>query len=238
MTRNPDPETTDGGPTMQRPIRLSVFDFDGTLCSFDTADAFVFFATKGIRSAGIRFKKTVGKLWRRLSPALFPGTTCNAIHKRLVLWQLRGLSRSFLEERARQFWLEKIHPALRPETMALLERRRKEGCRLWLVSASYDLYLEHFANDCPFEKLVSTRIRFENGVCTGRFDGRDVCGVEKVRRIGTCLGPETHPVEVVSDSASDLPLFSLADSAVVVFKGSKPPKFSSTFPCKLLPCKQ
>lgn len=218
--------------------RLCIFDFDGTICSFDTADAFVFFAIEGRSTAGIRAKNAIRKIWLRGLSRFFGSNARSSVNKRLVLWQLRGMEESLLEEKALAFWNERIRPRLRPEALALIERRRSEGCRLWLVSASYDIYLKHVAATLSFDRMVSTRIGFAGGVCKGIIDGRDVRGSEKIRRV-SAIGESAflRPVEAVSDSASDIPILTWADSAVVVFKSPAVPDFSSKIKCSLLPCK-
>ena len=89
-----------------------------------------------------------------------------------------------------------------------------QGHRLILLSASPELYLREWAERNGFSTVIGTRLETVGGRVTGRIDGRNCHGAEKVDRLRSELG-DLGDYEIYSygDSRSDLILLDQIDHA-------------------------
>jgi len=148
----------------------------------------------------------------------------NTIHKRLVLYQLKGLSYSELDRLAKAYYEECLYPSIIPEIQKRLLKHVELGDTVWIVSGGYDIYIKYFVEAFRLAGYVSTKIAFSGeGVCRGRFDGIDCMRENKVCLLRQHLGSVLSEVETktlaYSDSSSDLPLLLMVSEGYVVSKG-------------------
>lgn len=188
---------------------VAAFDADGTLTRRDTLLPFLW------RVAGpFRF------LWYslRLGPTLIRyalGRLPNGTAKERVLARfLKGQSVAEIASIARRFAEETMPALVRPEALARLRWHQQQGHRTVLVSASVGVYLEPWARAVGFDEVVTTRLEVRDGRFTGRFDGDNCYGPEKVRRLRNAVERlEACELYVYGDSAGDHALLAEADYA-------------------------
>ena len=202
-------------------IKAALFDFCETIADFQTADAYVDFVQKHsvpshrfIRSLYVFLNKArVMGVLRRIFPK-------RSLGKKMVLLQMKGRSYSEMDALASRYYEERIKPHFIKETIEELRARKKEGFAIYLVSGGYDIYLKYFASEFGVDGVLSTRIGFENGVCTGKMDGPDCMHGAKLDYIKKSL-PEIDRASsfAYSDSATDLPLLSYVGNPVAVSAG-------------------
>lgn len=193
---------------------IAAFDVDGTLTTTDCVVPFL------------------RRFTRR--PALALGALRNARHGALALARrdrdrlraaataavLAGVDHDTVASEAEQFIRLVIAGRLRPDTMARLDWHRRNGHRVVLVSASYEVYLVLLADHLGAEAALATRLEVgADGRCTGRLDGRNCRGEEKVRRLHAWLDEQgLRRADVVvwayGDSVGDRELLADADHAV------------------------
>ena len=201
-----------------------MFDFCETLIDFQTADRYVDYCRRHMKT--IRMSM-VHSLLKALEKVLFFKAINrirrnNNIHKRFVLWQMKGLKRTECERMAQHFFEEELMPNVIPETIGLLRKHQEQKDQVWIISGGYDVYIEYFAKYYQIERCICSHIQFDKSdVCTGKMEGLDCMRLNKVRMLESALKehPEITHVTVYSDSFSDLPLFLRANNAVVISKG-------------------
>ena len=132
---------------------------------------------------------------------------------------LCGAGRDQVAEFAAAFTARWATKRVRPGALTAIEKHRSKDHHLILATASLDLYVERFGAQFGFDDIVATRASWDSTGClSGRIDGENCFGTEKVRRLEQVLagGREDSTVVAYSDSHADLPLLRWADRAVAV----------------------
>ena len=113
-----------------------------------------------------------------------------------------------------------ILPRIYPEMLSEIQSHRDAGRKTFIVSAAGHDMVEVLATVLGMDGGVGTRyVVSDEGVYTGRLDGRFVYGPGKVEAIEELA--EDHALDLegswaYSDSASDLPMLGAVGNAVVV----------------------
>jgi phosphatidylglycerophosphatase C len=194
-----------------RPV-VAAFDVDGTLTTRDSVTPFL------RQVAGTALALTLV----RHAPAALAALARrdNDRLKEIACGALDGLAAAELEavgasyaRRIRDAWL-------RPDTHARLERHRRLGHRIVLVSASLAPYLVPFGDLLEVDAVLCTRLEVDRaGRLTGRLDGSNCRGAEKVARLDAWLtehGLAEAFVYAYGDSRGDRELLARADRGTLV----------------------
>lgn len=182
------------------PEKLALFDFDETLVDFDTVNPFIRFVLKA-------------------HPELDVPPDMTLPHKQYRLLLLKGLLKEEVDRLAWSYYQKQVCPNLIEGTLDKLRILQQEGYYICLVSGSYDSYLTHFVQEYRIDRLICTKIGFLDGVCTGRFDGPDCLGANKLTLLEEVFGTQDFTkIDSIafSDAQSDLPLLRSCRKAVVV----------------------
>lgn len=189
---------------------VAAFDFDGTLTYRDSLLPFAIF-TRGKLSS--TFRVTL-ELPRLLGFAL-----------RIVPRQKakEGLLRRFfggehietLRKWGHEFAYKGLPFLLRPEAMERYYWHKQQGHRCIIVSASVDIYLSPWAYSVGFQDVLSSRLAVTpDNIATGKLEGLNCWGPEKVRRLEGLLGPKSgYTLYAYGDSRGDREMLSIADHA-------------------------
>jgi len=95
-----------------------------------------------------------------------------------------------------------------------IRRHQREGARVFIVSASPDLYLEPIVTLWGFDGLISTRLEWKDDRLTGRIIGKNCKGAEKARRIKEVFTPDQlEGSHAYGDSPADRWMMELASFA-------------------------
>lgn len=191
---------------------VAAFDVDGTLTTRDCVTPFL------LRTAPFR---TATTLLRR------PGAVLSAlVHrdrdrlKEIVCTAFAGMGGSALDTEGERFAREIVRRWLREDTIARLRRHRELGHHVVLVSASLEPYLIPFGHSLGVNGVLCTKLeRDAAGRLTGRLEGANCRGPEKVRRLKEWLTAHDladATVWAYGDSAGDDELLALADHPVSV----------------------
>lgn len=110
---------------------------------------------------------------------------------------------------------------LRSDTTARLEWHQRQGHRVVVVSASYELYVRHIAASLGVEAVLATRVQRHQDHFSGTLEGRNCRGPEKPRRLFDWMDSQVGPrgsVELwaYGDSAGDAAMLAAADHGVWV----------------------
>ncbi|WP_280565085.1 HAD-IB family hydrolase [Chromohalobacter sp. 48-RD10] len=196
-----------------RPVAF--FDFDGTLTTGDTLMPFLKFVVG---------KPTYYAKLALLSPVLgayYAKLLRNDIAKQIVLKQyLGGCHIDELFTLGERFSEEVIPTMLRPEGMERLRWHQAQGHECVLVSASINVYLKSWAKREHFSEVICTALEVgKKGHVSGRIQGKNCHGEEKVRRIVLSNFNGRRLTYAYGDSKGDLPMLKLVDHGFVFERG-------------------
>lgn len=206
--------------SMESTKDIVIFDFCETLCNFQTADAFVDYVRSKIGSAKIQKKENLNLFLRRTRIASIAELLTFhklSILKRLKLWQLVGVKESVVTELALGYYRDVVRPNLIGRTLDILKEYHNKDCLVYLISGGYEQYLRFFVEEFRIDNLISSKIAFSDGCCTGKLEGVDCVCNNKVKLLKVNLGNKRNRIIAsYSDSKSDIPILSIADQPFVV----------------------
>lgn len=157
---------------------MAVFDFDGTITSKDTLLEFIIFACG-------KWKFLAGFLlhspWLCLMKLhLYPNWKCK---ERIFSWFFKGMAYNAFAELGRRF-SERADGILRQETLELVNKHKREGAAVYVISASIEEWVSPVCSKLRVDHVLGTRIDVDDqGLLTGRFLTANCYGQEKVRRL-------------------------------------------------------
>jgi phosphatidylglycerophosphatase C len=201
------------GESVYRPI--VAFDFDGTLTVRDSFAAF------------LKWRVGPGAYWAglaRLAPAAaryVRDRDRGRLKAAAIGVFLGGTPRAEIEEAARRFAESHARRLLRPDALRAWTRWRERGARLVIVTASPEEIVQPFARGLGADLLIATRIAYDDrDRITGRLDGANCRGPEKVRRLEAAFGPDLHLEAAYGDTDGDREMLAIAEErGLKVFQG-------------------
>ena len=162
----------------------AIFDLDGTLTRGDTLLPFLLFV-RGRAGFAARLPLALPVL-AAMALRLLSRDRAKELVLRIFL---RGLARADLEEKGRAFAAQRLPGMIRPKGAQALASHRARGHRCTLASASPALYVEPWARAAGFDDVLATGLEFgADGRATGRIEGANCRGAEKLRRLEELLG--------------------------------------------------
>lgn len=189
------------------------FDVDGTLTTRDCVVPF-------LRRIGGTRRTMLGVVARpaALVPALMRRDR-DALKAVAARPAFAGRLLSDVAAEAKRYADEIAAGWLRHDTVSRLGWHREQGHRIVLVSASFELYLEHLGEHLGVDDVLATRLAVIDGRLTGALDGPNCRGPEKRRRLLGWIDEhfgERAGVEVwaYGDSSGDRELLEEADHGV------------------------
>ena len=196
-----------------------MFDFDGTLVPRDSLLPFL------RRVCGTRaVARAVALEAPRLARVATGGGDRELVKARLFGRLLAGRSLADLEPVVREYAKHVTARRVRSDLRARVEWHRAEGHTLVIVSASPELYLVPIGRLLGFDVVLGTRLEVDaDGRLTGRLDGQNVHGAEKVARLNAHLGDGPVRLWAYGNSAGDRELLARADVATRITRRRLPP---------------
>lgn len=171
MAANPAPSIPD------RRV-VAVFDLDGTLTRGDTLFAFLYHAL-----GPWRFLERLPFALPWLFGLALGFVARDKAKEGVLLAFLRGVPRERLETRGAEFAQRHLPGFLRPEAVRRIAWHKENGHRCAVASASLDVYVVPWARAAGIDDVFATSLQYADGVATGRIDGNNCRGEEKVRRM-------------------------------------------------------
>ena len=194
--------------TDARPV-VAAFDFDGTLTYHDSLLPFAIYTQGKMRST---LNLTV-ELPRLL------GFVLKIVPRQCAK---EGLLRRFfggehvetVSKWGQEFAHKGIPLLLRPEAMERFHWHKQQGHRCVIVSASVDVYLNPWGYSVGFNDVLGSRLAVDDHLITGKLEGQNCWGPEKVKRLEQLLGPKSgYELYAYGDSRGDKEMLELADHA-------------------------
>jgi len=178
---------------------VAIFDLDGTITRSDTLFPFLVHALGWPR---FLLRLPLALPWLA---ALALGRVGRDRAKEKVLAAfLGGLTRAALECRGAEFARERLPALVRPDAMRRLAWHKERRHHCALASASLDVYVLPWAAAAGFDDVFCSSLQYAGGAATGRLEGANCRGDEKVRRLRERYGDLTRLIlHGYGDSADD-----------------------------------
>lgn len=196
--------------------RLAIFDVDYTLTKRETLMELYLFMLKknpkllkhlpGTIAAGILYALKIYNAGRA---------------KQVFIRFLEGIHEGEMEALVKEFYEKRLSKILYKDAIDTMRKLKSEGCKIYLISASPEIYLNELYNIEEVDMIIGTRLKMDNGAYKSTFEGENNKGEEKVKRLKEVLRKENLQVDfrnsyMFSDSLSDLPLFKLVGNAYLI----------------------
>jgi len=158
---------------------LAVFDLDGTITRGDTLLPFLRFAV-GTGRMLLALLRTLP--W--LAGFALGRISRDRAKEALLRAFLGGMPMTELRRRGEAFARERLPGMTRPQALEKLAWHQARGHYCVLLSASPAPYVEPWARAAGFDEVLATRLECDDeGRFTGRLDGANCRGEEKLRRL-------------------------------------------------------
>ena len=201
--------------------RFAIFDFCGTLIQFQTANRYVSYCVERLRgNKSVQFRHNCLRLMDALRAFKIYYHLCpsNNWRKRVVLWQLKGVTISQCDSLACEYFKDELLPNVVSPLVEKLKQHLIEGDRVCILSGGYDIYIKYFAEYFGVKEVVSSKVAFSGGVCLGKMEGADCMRGNKLDYIRPLI--DNMSTVCYTDSQSDIPLLELVDEPIVVSKSN------------------
>lgn len=193
---------------------LAVFDVCDTLYAMNTTAAFL--QMVGQKRTGVATALT--RWTSPKSPVFYLGAICHRLFKldlaraRLIA-ALRTIPQQELEASGRQLASERLPMVANAVIHERLERHRKRGDDILLLSSSLNAVVGPIAETLGVPYRAS-ELEYVNGICTGRLK-RDLTG-RKASALREAAPGTCSKLWVYTDNRSDADILALADERIIV----------------------
>jgi len=195
---------------------VAAFDFDGTLISGGS----VFGYLSALRGRAAVLSAATALAPRLAHAALAGGTVADRTKELLFERVIGGVDLQQAEAVGTDFALGHLDNHLRPSVRQRFDWHRQRGDRVLIVSASPELYVRAAGDRLGADAVIATRLAVtEGGVLTGRYQGKNCRGDEKLRRLRLWItesGEAPSGIWAYGNSRGDLTMLRAADRGVNV----------------------
>jgi phosphatidylglycerophosphatase C len=202
----------------EAPFRpLVAFDFDGTLTWRDSFRAFLAW-----RSGPLPYALGLARLMPDFARYLADKDR-GALKSAMVRQFIAGVHKVELERDAARFAAEVASRLFRPDALACWRAWRSKGARLVVVTASPETIVAPFARGLGAERLIGTRLAFDDdGKVLPYLGGPNCRGRQKTARLREVFGPDVSLEAAYGDSDGDIEMLDLADERGFKAFGGRP----------------
>jgi HAD superfamily hydrolase (TIGR01490 family) len=206
-------------------VSLAIFDLDNTLIADDSDYLWgQFLVDQGIVDKN-RYESANAKFYED-----YKHGTLNIVEfLRFSLQPLADHNPEQLYHWRAQFVDEAIKPLLLESAQQLIDKHRKRGDTLLVITATNRFVTEPIVQLYGIENLLATTPEFVDGRYTGRFNGIPCFREGKVKLLEAWLESSSETLQgswFYSDSHNDLPLLKLVDHPVAVDPDEKLTEFA------------
>ncbi|HVG11728.1 MAG TPA: HAD-IB family hydrolase [Flavisolibacter sp.] len=184
---------------------IAFFDFDGTITTKDTYLEFLRFAKGNLKfftGFTLNSPYLIGYVLK-----LVPNQVTK---ERMLTYYFKDTPLEDFQKVCDQFSTEVVPKFIRPKALEEFRKLQQEGTKIIIVSASFGNWIKKWADGQGFG-LIATIPEVRNNKLTGKIDGKNCHGEEKVRRIKEKFSlPEYDQVYAYGDTGGDKPMLKLA----------------------------
>lgn len=199
--------------------KIAIFDFCSTLINFETGDRFIEFIIERINNPTLNKKLEKLQLLktnfflrviRKFNRGFFA-------YKKSLLKLIAGLTKEQISSFAEQYYHDEIKPNVVSVTTNLIKELKEDDYHLVILSAGYSEYISLFAKDFGVDNVIANSFKYHDDIFTGKTMRKDCYGKEKKKRFLEQY-KDYKKLICVSDSLSDLPIFNIANTKILVLK--------------------
>lgn len=184
---------------------IAFFDFDGTITRKDTLLEFIKYS-KGTAAFYKGFLLNTHFLFA-YKLKLIPNQTAK---EKILTYFFKQMPVGVFEQLCNGFVREQLPGLIRPGAHAEIKRLQEKNVTVVIVSASPQNWIIQWANELN-AALIATRLEVKDNFITGKIDGLNCYGPEKVRRIKEQYQLEQFTeIYAYGDSSGDKPMLALA----------------------------
>ncbi len=166
---------------------IAAFDFDGTLTRSDTFLMFLIFQ--------FGFAACLKGLWSNLAVLMkyvFHKVSNHEVKQAIFSYFFKGVKIIDFDAACRRFALSKIPGQIRRKALEKCEWHLHKGHHIVIISASIRNWIEPWAKQHGFMAVIGTEVELDNEMLTGRFEGKNCHGPEKVTRLLSHFPERNH----------------------------------------------
>jgi phosphatidylglycerophosphatase C len=185
--------------------KIAFFDFDGTITRKDTLPEV------------IKFQK--GKLAFYVGIIIYAPLLVayklkllknDLVKQKILTYFFGGIPEPVFQEKCDLFAENMIPGLIRPGALKEIVSLREKGFEIVVISASAGNWIRRWSNELSL-KLLSTKLEVKNGLITGRIEGKNNHGEQKVINIRELWNlNEYGEIYAYGDSPGDKPMLALA----------------------------
>lgn len=184
---------------------VAFFDFDGTITTKDTLLEFLKFSRGSARfylGFGLNSPWLVAYKAKLIS---------NQLAKEKVLsFFFRNMPIGKFQEHCESFSSTSLPALIRPKALQEIETLRSKDVKIVIVSASPENWIRTWASSIGAD-LIATRLQTSGDRLTGRIQGKNCYGEEKVNRIRENYNLNDYSsIYAYGDTSGDKPMLNLA----------------------------
>lgn len=201
----------------ESPVAASYFDVDGTLVSINLIDPTLFYLLNQATpmQSARRFARAAIKAPAMALAELVDRRTFNE----LLFSAYGGMSEDRLLLLATELFERRLKPALYAQSLDLVQRCRRAGHQIVLVSGMPDFVLAPLAAHLGGCDVICNRLEMKSGIATGKLLMPVIAGPEKARQVRAHARQHHHELDdchAYSDSYSDVPMLSVVGHPTAV----------------------
>ena len=186
-------------------MKLTLFDFDGTITTDDSLLKFIRFVV-GDR----RFLLGLVVLSPMLVLYKFKLIPNYKAKQYMLSWFFKGMSKDAFLKVANEYSLVHIDKILRPKAIEKINWHKNQGHKVVVVSASIECWLRPWCEKNGLE-LIATKLEIKDDIVTGKLLSKNCYGVEKVNRIKEIYNlKDFEYIYSYGDSSGDKQMLELA----------------------------
>lgn len=197
-------------------VKLAIFDVDFTLTKRETLIEFYRFVLR-------KKPYLIKHIPRSLKAAFFYAFKIYDAGKAKenFISFIEGIKEEDMKGLVKEFYEKRLSKILYKDAIEYMEKLKKQGYKIYLISASAEFYLNELYNITVVDKVIGTKFTINHGVFSRKIEGKNCKGEEKVNRLMEVLKEENIDVDfeesyMFSDSLSDLPLFNLVGNPCLI----------------------
>ena len=187
---------------------IAFFDFDGTITTKDSFLEFIKFyrGTRGFYSGFLLYSPFLIAFKLKLIPNY-------TAKQKILAHYFRGEDITRFQSQCDAFAGEVLPKFFRPKALIEIDRLKNAGVRVIIVSASAENWIKAWADKQNLE-LLGTRLEVKDNKITGRIEGKNCYGEEKVCRIKEGIDLDYYDdIYAYGDSSGDKQMLALARHA-------------------------
>jgi phosphatidylglycerophosphatase C len=195
------------------PVRLAMFDLDGTITRRDTLFPYVMGFPTSVARKALGMLALVGTLLLFMIGRRDHGQVKAAF----IHLTLAGETRARVESWTARFVPALLERGVLSDALNAIAQHKQEGAHLVLMSASTDLYVPAIGAALGFHEVICTGVRWDGDRLDGRLATPNRRGKEKTRCFeALCREHPGTTTAAYGNAGSDLEHMALADRPLLV----------------------